>query len=387
MSETQVALARPSDLFQYFQSKTFKDKLVAAIPNSIKPERMIQLALTMIKGSPSLMKCSPISLMSCVVECAQLGLELDRILGHAYIVPFKGEATLIVGYRGFAHLMFQSGAVIGISSEVVRAKDKFKRVLGTGRGLIHEPARIPKDDDPENWQGAYAVAHMLTGNTEFEYMEASKIIATRNRSRSWQAWIKDGKQTPWQTDTEEMWRKTPIRRLAKRMPVSTTDKRDILLRAVMIDEYGERTGLLKPTESGFEIADEAVAEPIEPTTEDLAPKLQESIDIVNAGKKGGKPGREPKKPPKEKPVEQKLNIDISKTKMPPKAVIPPPVKINDPLLTGRQQTELFQAAADVGWRIPEELNAMLQKHYKVKSLRELHNSQFAEVLQKVKSGT
>jgi recombination protein RecT len=330
------------------------------------------------------MKCSPISLMACVLESAQLGLELDRILGHAYIVPFAGEATLIIGYKGFAHLMYQSGAIRSISAEVVRPKDKFARTLGTERQLLHAPALIPDNDDPDTWRGAYAVAHMLVGGTEFEYLEASKIIAARNRSKSWQAWLREKKATPWQTDTEEMWRKTPIRRLAKRMPVSTTDKRDIILRAVMIDEYGERPGLLVPTESGFQVAaDPQLEAPIEPTTE-LEEQLQKSIDIVDAGKKGGKPGREPKKPPKQK------EAPAQSVPGPPKANIPSasaPPKIKDPFLTTKQQTDIFNAAFQVGWKVPEELNSMLMKHYKVKAVRDLRNSQFAEVMQKVKSGT
>lgn len=385
----ELALAKPADLFEYFQSKMFHDKLMAAIPNAIKPDRMIQLALTMIKGSPALMRCSPISLMACVLETAQLGLELDKILGHAYIVPFQGEATVIVGYKGFAHLMYQSGIVSAISAEVVRPKDKFKRTLGTRRELIHDPAPIPKDDDPDNWTGAYAVCHMLTGATEFEYMEASKIISTRNRSKSWQSFIKEGKKSPWNTDTEEMWRKTPIRRLAKRMPVSTTDKRDILLRAVMLDEYGERPGLLKPTEHGFEVADAAVAEPIEPT---LEKQLQESIDIVNAGKKGGRPPKEPKKEPTKptKPVRGEIVEDFlpdNKMTGPPKANIPPPVNIADPFLTVKQQSEIYHVAAQAGWKIPEEVTAMIAKHFNVASIRQVRNSKYAKLLEKIRSGT
>jgi recombination protein RecT len=388
MSET--ALARPKDLFTYFESKMFRDKLLAAIPNHIKPERMIQLALTMIKGSTSLMKCSPISLMACVLESAQLGLELDRILGHAYIVPFKGEATLIIGYRGFAHLMYQTGVVSAISAEIVRPKDKFFRTLGTNRGLHHEPAKIPEQDDPDFWVGAYAVAHMLTGTTEFEYMERSKIESSRNRSRSYQAWLREKKDSPWITDTEEMWRKTPVRRLAKRMPVSTTDKRDTLLRAVMLDEYGERKGLLVPTESGFQMLPEPEREaPIEPTTE-LEQQLQESIDIVDAGKKGGKPPREPKKAPKPPTPKQQPAQSVAgpqRANIPSGAVPLNESKLGDSFLTTKQQTDIFNAAFQLGWKVPEELNRMLLKHYNAKSVRDLRNSQFADVMQKVKSGT
>lgn len=374
MSESN-AIVKPQSIAAYFEAQKLKEKLVTAIPNAMKAERLLRLALTMINGSPSLQRCTPLSLLACVLEAGQLGLELDKVLGHAYMVPFQGEASLIIGYRGFCHLMYQSGIVASISAEVVRPRDRLTRTLGTERTLFHDPAPLPKDDDPETWVGAYAVAVMLTGVKEFEYMEAQKIMANRNRSRSWQAWLKEKKQTPWQTDSEEMWRKTPIRRLAKRMPTSTIDKREILLRAVMLDEYGERPGLLKPTPEGFEVADQAVAEPIEPS-EDLSGPLQQSIDDVMAGRRGDKPPREPKKPPKEKPAEA--------TK-PPKAELDGrPSKIDDPYISTKQQTEFFNTAFQYGWKV-EELQAYMLKAYKVKSTREIRASQYAGILEKVKS--
>ena len=155
MSET--ALAKPKDVYAYFDSAMFKQKLIASIPNQMKPERMVQLALAMIKSSPALQRCSGISILASVIQCAQLGLELDRILGHAYLVPFKDECTLIVGYRGFQHLAYQAGTVSDISAEVVRSRDKFQLSLGSDRKLFHVPAptRTAKElTDSDTWRGA-----------------------------------------------------------------------------------------------------------------------------------------------------------------------------------------------------------------------------------------
>lgn len=382
-----TAIVKRSPL-DFLENKKFIEKLALAIPNAMqKPERFLQLAITLIKSN-QLIKCSPISLMSCVMEAAQLGLELDPVLGHCYMVPFKDEATLIIGYKGFAQLMYQSGQVVGISAEIVRAKDKFRRTLGTERKLIHDPAPVPAKDHYENWRGAYATVKMINGYTDFEYMEAEEIFKVRQRSQSWRKFESEGKASPWDTDAEPMWEKTPLRRLAKRMPRSTTDNRGLLLRAVMIDEYGERKGLLKPTESGFVIEENFLPDdepPIQPT---LEVQLQQSIDAVEekkaAGRKGGKPGREKKKPPKA-PVEKSAESK-NPAPGPVKAAIPPAPKIDDPVLTVTQQTAIFHAAMQAGWKVPEEFNEMLQKKYKIKTIREARNSQFAELLEKAKHG-
>jgi hypothetical protein len=71
-----------------------------------------------------------------------------------------------------------------------------------------------------------------------------------------------------------------------------------------------------------------------------------------------------------------------------KAAIPPAPKINDPLIDDKQQSKLLNAAFQSGWkRVPEDVNAMLAKQFKVKSFRELRNSQFAEALTIIESGT
>lgn len=384
---TAIVKRQPLD---FLENKKFVDKLAQAIPNAmLKPGRLLQLALTLIKGSAKLMQCTPISLMACVMEATQLGLELDPVLGHAYMVPFKDEATLIIGYKGFAQLMYQSGQVVGISAEIVRAKDKFKRTLGTERKLIHDPAPVPAKDRWESWRGAYAVARMITDTVEFEYMEAEEIFKCRNRSRSWQAYLADPqKSTPWETDAEAMWEKTPLRRLAKRMPRSTTENRGILLRAVMLDEYAEADKkLLKPTEDGFVIEEDFLPEQpgIQPT---LEKQLQDSIEYVetkkveqDAGKKGGKPPREKKKQPKEKAA-ARPNPDPATPRPPgpPRANIPPAAKIDDPVLTVNQQTTIFHYAMQAGWKVPEEFNVMLEKKFKIKSIRDARNSQYAELL-------
>ena len=114
--------------------------------------------------------------------------------------------------------------------------------------------------------------------------------------------------------------------------------------------------------------------PLKPTTEapDLTGVLQESIEDVAARKK--------RVAAKNKPVE--------KGPQPVQAAIPPAPKINDPLIDDKQQSKLLNAAFQSGWkRVPEDVNAMLTKQFKVKSFRELRNSQFGEALTIIESGT
>lgn len=373
MSDEKNQALAVRNIFSLLESGDFKLKLARAIPETLKVDRVIQLAYTLLRNDKALASCTPLSILASVASASQLGLELDKTLGHAYLVKFKDECSLIVGYRGFMHLMFQSGMVASVSAEVVRPGDKFQRKLGTDRGLHHEPGPTPKNDNPDQWLGAYATAVLLTNHVEFEYMDAEHIYANRSRSKSWRAFKKEGKETPWNTDAEEMWKKTPIRKLAKRMPVSATDRRASLLRAVMLDEYGEKKGLLVPTTGGWEVNPEPPPEETNGNEEPLAPtletQLQESIEDVER--------RQSQVAKKNKPPAAKKNP----VEGPPKAVIP---KIDDAYLTGKQQADIFNAAMQAGWKVPEEFNAWIQKKYSLKGIREVRQSQYAEVMLKAK---
>lgn len=383
MANDRTALTAPKDVFALIDSNSFKQELARALPNTLKPERMVRLALTMLRKNSTLSECSPVSIMACVVECAQLGLEPEGVLGHAYLVPYKNEATLIIGYRGFSHLMYQSGTISAISAEIVRPGDKFKQTLGTNRGLHHEPGPIPKNDSPEHWRGAYAVVEFVTGRSAFEYLERSKIEDARGRSASWRAFKKYGYSTPWNTDTEEMWRKTPIRRIAKRMPTSTTDKRPEILRAAMLDEYGERKGLLLPTLGGFEV-NPTPPEPEDPTP--ISPTKEAPLEVIDLRGSDSSATNEPAKPE----GKAKKAAPAREAAAPPKAKIPPAPKVEppkpDPLITTQEQTDIMSAAVKAGWQVPDEVRKLLKRDFKLDSIRDVRRSQLPAILGKINSG-
>lgn len=376
-------------IFRQIDAPDFKTQLARALPNAamqaggLTADRMVRLAITMLRRNEALQRCTPLSIMACVVEIAQLGLEPEGVLGHAYMVPFGDQCTLIVGYRGFMHLMYQSGVVTEVSAEIVRKGDKFSRVLGTERQLVHIPAPIPEKDEEKNWLGAYAAAHFLSGRPAFEYLEKVKIYQARARSRGYQKYVKEGKSTPWVTDAEEMWKKTPTRRLAKRMPTSTSDRRPALLRAVMLDEYGEKPGLLVPTLHGFDVNPDppdtpANGEPLQPTIE-----VQSETAAANV--------KNPEPVEKSAPKSAGKKAAAAPNPLVPKANLkgePAPAKpADDPLIDTKEQTDLYNRAANHGWSIPDEVRKYLQKRFKVDTVRAVRRSWLPEIYTTLESGT
>ena len=81
-----------------------KDQLLQLQSKYLTPERLTRVLVNCIARTPALGECSVSSLYRCAISCAELGLEPGGILGHAYLIPYAGEATLQIGYRGMMEL-------------------------------------------------------------------------------------------------------------------------------------------------------------------------------------------------------------------------------------------------------------------------------------------
>jgi recombination protein RecT len=226
MSQVQNAngqIVRQKDAVQTIQDMLEKNKgqLQMALPKHVTAERMIRVVVTSLRRVPALMQCHTASLVSCIFQAAQLGLEVDNGLGHAYLIPFGKECTLIIGYKGMIDLARRSGQVSSIKAVAVHEGDLFEYEEGLEPRLIHKPK-------PNNHRSAisyvYAVCRLRDGTAQFEVMSLEQVREIQQSSRS-------GKSGPWVKNFEEMAKKTVIRRLFKMMPVSVE-----IQRAVAIDE-------------------------------------------------------------------------------------------------------------------------------------------------------
>lgn len=209
-----------------------KPQIQLALPKHVSPDRMLRIVLTTVRRTPKLLECTRVSLLGCIVQCAQLGLEPDGLLGHAYLLPFfnnrqnRMECQLIVGYKGLLKLARQSGEIASISARVVHERDDFEFEYGLEEKLRHVPSMEP---DPGKPVYAYAIFRLKDGSHHFDVMSAREIESIRKRSKA-------ANNGPWVTDPEEMWKKTVLRRASKMSPASIEDR---MARAIVLDEKAD----------------------------------------------------------------------------------------------------------------------------------------------------
>jgi len=217
-----VATMRPKDQIAYFLQQK-QGEIAKMLPKHLNAERLLKVAQIAATTTPALLKCDVPSLVGAIGQCAQMGLEPNTVLGHAYLVPFNtkrkdaqgkehwvNSVQVIIGYKGLIDLARRSGQIVSIAAHEVCEKDKFELVYGLDEKLNHTPALGERGQ----LIGFYAVAKLKDGGHCCEFMSVHQVREIMEATQS------KGKYGPWKDHFPEMGRKTVIRRLAKYLPLS-----------------------------------------------------------------------------------------------------------------------------------------------------------------------
>ncbi len=223
----QPAAANPvQSLSRYLDARV--KNLAKFAASRIKPETLVRLAVFEFSQNEWLRRCTPESIYASLILAAQMGLEPSGIKGEAYLVPFKGKCTLIPGWRGLVKLALRSKAVKSLYSHIVHEGDEFKVWLGSEVKIEHRPSL---EADRGQIVAAYAVAKLENGELDIEAMTIEELQKIRDMAKAGRG----GKDGPAYQDWEDqMYRKAPLRRLAKRLPLG-----DDFFLAAKADELAE----------------------------------------------------------------------------------------------------------------------------------------------------
>nr|DAK46091.1 MAG TPA: RecT protein [Caudoviricetes sp.] len=182
-----------------------------ALPSVITPERFTRMVLTALSSTPKLQTCTPQSFLGGMMQAAQLGVEPNTPLGQAYLIPYGNVCQFQLGYKGLIDLAYRSGEVSSIQAHEVHENDKFEYELGLEPKLRHVPAKT--DRGPVVWY--YAVLKLKNGGVGFEVMSREDVEKfAMKKSKAY-------RNGPWQTDFDEMAKKTVLKKVLKYAPLRT----------------------------------------------------------------------------------------------------------------------------------------------------------------------
>lgn len=185
-----------------------------ALPPHVPVERFVRATQTAVMNDPELLSCDRKSLFQAVMQAAECGLMPNG--RDAALVRFKRQVQFIPMVGGLLRLMRNSGEVGSLVVDVVCAHDHFDFALGSEPFIEHRPTL----NNRGGVIGAYAVLKTKDGATYMEIMGRAEIEKVQKVSRA--------QNGPWSAWFEEMAKKTVLRRLAKRCPLSTDRLEDAL---------------------------------------------------------------------------------------------------------------------------------------------------------------
>ncbi len=168
-----------------------KDKLTALLPAGlgVSGDRFVEILVSALILEPKLQECDEKSVIAAAYTAAKLGL-MPGMLNSAHFVPFynsktkRYECKVITGYGGLRDIAIRTGIVRNIEPRVVYRDDDFAVQYGTNPGIEHVPVLASERRTDADITGFYAVAHLVHGGTQFDYMAKAEVDAIRAISKA-----------------------------------------------------------------------------------------------------------------------------------------------------------------------------------------------------------
>lgn len=307
MSEANTKDRNPLVVFKDNFKRLVEAKELA-LPSNVSEGAFRNAAVIAVQDNPSLLQADQQSLFKSIRKAAAAGLVPDGREGA--LVTFKTknkETNRFVDAVQFMPMVFglikmarRSGTVTDIRAHLVYQAEvdagQFTYVIGDDESLHHEPILFGERGAPV---AAYAIAKLTDGTIVREFMSADEIDVVRKAGSSQRVYRKGEKPVVsdqplgiWRDWAPEMWKKTVIRRLTKRLDLSSEDIRHIqedddfvALRDVTPDPPAQGKFSQKAMDARDEVAiDSEVedAEEVEPANTDDQPHWTTQLNLDEA---------------------------------------------------------------------------------------------------------
>lgn len=223
--------------------KQMETEIKKALPSVLTPERFTRIVLSALSTNPKLGECTPQSFLGAMMTAAQLGVEPNTPLGQAYLLPYWNsrnscyECQFQLGYKGLLDLAYRSGDISVVQSQVVYENDEFSYSYGLEPELKHIPAKGDRGDPTH----VYAVFRTKSDGYGYEVASIEDIRAHAQR------YSKSFSNGPWQTNFEEMAKKTVLKRVLKYAPLKSEFVRKLVQDETIKNSIDADMYMVEPT--------------------------------------------------------------------------------------------------------------------------------------------
>lgn len=172
----------------------------------------VSALIAVVNGNNYLQKCSAKSILGAAGMAATLKLSITPSLGHAYLVPFKGQCSFQLGWKGAVQLAHRTGQY-----KVLHAGKVYEGEIRGNDPLTGEPIIGEKISD----EIAGYVAHfeLVNGFKKSLYMTVEEI---KNHAKIYSQSYGSA-SSPWTKHFDAMASKTVLKLLLTRWGILSTD--------------------------------------------------------------------------------------------------------------------------------------------------------------------
>src|SRR6266699_3008472 len=364
--DKKEALAQKNPVLE--KGNSGKVNLIARLPKGVDKEKFFLGLMTAIQRSKatakpghSLADCDPTSVLLAAYDAAEVGCSLSPSLQLGWLIPYGREAQFQPSYRFFIQKAYETKEVKTFFAEVVYKTDKFERQYAPKKNLFHAPG--DGERTRKEALGAYALVEFSDGTIDWEYMTTEQI--ERHRSKS-----KQPDSMKWTAFWEEGFRITPIRVIAKRLPIKNRDLEGLV---EMVNRDTERETIT---------LDEVASLPSTVTSQPR--RLSETEAVASPASEPEKAQVQQAEKEKPKPAEQAKSSNGGTATQAAQGTGGSMFGEEDPFLNPAEIKEFWDRAFAAGWK-RNDVSPFLSEHFKVAAVKDLHHSQLPSVLDAIEA--
>lgn len=198
------------------------DKGDLTLPSTVSPDAFRNAAIVAFQTNPQIRKGSPESVFTALRHIAGAGLMPDGREAAIVVYGDKAQAQpMVAGLRKIAR---NSGQIVAMWDDVVYDGET---IIARFENGVRVMEHVKEDGSPIDMMkrggeivGAYAAAKLKDGTVEMEPMTLEQIEKRRKASPNQKG---DQPTGIWRDWYDEMARKTVVRALCKRLPMSSED--------------------------------------------------------------------------------------------------------------------------------------------------------------------
>jgi len=183
--------------------------------NALKDSAPLFIAslIDVYSSDKTLQNSDPKTVIMEALKAATLKLPINKGLGYAWIVPYKGKATMQIGYKGYIQLAQRAGSYRYINADAVYEGETVTKDRLTGEVII---SGTPTS---EKAVGYFAYIELLNGFQKTIFWTRDEVEAHAKRfSQSYNAAF-----SPWKTDFDEMAIKTVLKALLSKYGILSVE--------------------------------------------------------------------------------------------------------------------------------------------------------------------